>query len=328
VGALHPLFSGELFVDRPAVGAWTARVTVPTSDPPPFRMRAKLERAQPTPKGPPRPLMPNLRMLPPFEFTFTGGLTGVGVFLDSRGPVGGDTSASGCMAEELASYRPTRCLRFSTGPGNVGAGNLELRFQPSATVATGEVTQMVEHTDGSTRPMPAGTYEYHAAHLHFHHAGFAGFELLRVTDERTGAMELAGTGPKLGFCMADYVIVDWRSFKNRREGTVGRNCAGMGDSPAQPMYTGLTRGWADVYAYFQEGMFVDFGDNPDGLYVVRVMGNHQGTINESTQADNASYALIRVTGSEIRVLERGFGTSPWDPKGWVAKDLLPALPPA
>ncbi|MCA1726384.1 MAG: hypothetical protein LC722_01635 [Actinobacteria bacterium] len=311
-----PYYSAEGTVPHPKLGVWTARVEAYGETP--FRMRAKLERpARPVPGA--RPLLPNLRMLPPFEITFSADRFG----FPPAGMVG---LTNGCYADEVVNYQATRCLRFSSGPGNVGAGDLKLHFQPSATVLFGDVQEEIQYSDGSTKLVPAGTYQYHAGHLHFHHAGFGGFDLLRVDDERTGAMTAVGRGPKLGFCMDDYILMTWRSFTNGPAHRVGRNCAGTGDDPAQPMYTGLTKGWADVYAHFQEGMFVDFADNPDGLYVIRVHGNAADSIVESNHNDNDSYAYVRVTGSSVEVLERGFGASPWDPGKVVASDLLPGTP--
>jgi hypothetical protein len=317
VESAYPIYSAEIRVDRPAAGTWLARV-VPGSGSTPFRMRARLDVPTAAPKRP-KALLPNLRMLPPFELTFSSDTIG----FPPAGMVG---LPNGCFVDEVVNYQASRCLRFSTGPGNIGEGNLLLHFEPSATVASGNVMEEIAYTDGSSKLVPAGKYIYHAGHLHFHHAGFGGFDLLKVSDPKRGGLSLVGHGPKMGFCMDDYVIVNWKSFANGAEHTVGRNCAGSGDNPAAPMYTGLTQGWADVYAFYQEGMFIDFGNNPDGLYVVRIKANANDSIVESNHKDNFSYALIQVTGDVVKVLERGFGQSPWDPAKTVATDMLPPNP--
>jgi hypothetical protein len=41
---------------------------------------------------------------------------------------------------------------------------------------------------------------------------------------------------------------------------------------------------------------------------------------ESDETDNISYAHVRVTGSEVEVLETGLGQSPWDPDKVVYPD--------
>jgi 1,4-alpha-glucan branching enzyme len=35
---------------------------------------------------------------------------------------------------------------------------------------------------------------------------------------------------------------------------------------------------------------------------------------DSNETDNAGYAYVQITGDPVRIIERGQGTSPWDPK--------------
>jgi hypothetical protein len=140
-----------------------------------------------------------------------------------------------------------------------------------------------------------------------------------VVDDQSGELAAAGEGRKVGFCMADFLIAEWRSFDQDPQGGSGSTCFGL-DGPVGTRM-GLTKGWGDVYKYSYEGNYVDFGANPDGLYIVRYAADPGNVISETVEDDNFAYAYIRVTGDDIEVLERGYGVSPWDPYKTVADDI-------
>lgn len=314
VAAATPLYSAEVYVSgRP--GIYTVRIEARDVTDGRFRVRARLELPAVVSdrSGPRRPLLPNLRLLPPFKFTFSSA---------AYTPAG---EASGCAEDETVENQPVRCLRFSLGPANFGDGPLELRYEAlEGVVQKGKIYQRIHFTDGTTEEREAGEFEYHTTHGHFHHAGFGSLELLRVTDAKTGSMEPAGDGPKQGFCMAPYMIVDWRSFNNDRAGSARANCFEF--TPATGSHMGLDRGWADIYEWYLSGNYVDFGSSPDGLYVVRSMTDAGRDIRETNEKDNWGYAYIRITGDDVEVLERGYGHSPWDPRKIVEpKWLLPTV---
>jgi hypothetical protein len=123
-GWVWPYYSGEIFVRQPRPGRWRASVTVHNPDTR-YRMRATLDRPERLTGS--RPLLPNLRMVPPFELTFRADPIGFP-------PAGFAGLSNGCFADEVAAYGATRCLRFSTGPGNVGdrPGERGSRPEPTA----------------------------------------------------------------------------------------------------------------------------------------------------------------------------------------------------
>lgn len=86
-------------------------------------------------------------------------------------------------------------------------------------------------------------------------------------------------------------------------------------------------GWGDVYGWYRPGNYVDFGTRGDGLYVVRVKVDQEGHVREAREGNNTSYALIRLRGDEMTVVERGRGTDPWDPKKAVVEDWWRRLTP-
>lgn len=245
--------------------------------------------------APPTLLLPNLEATPPFDLVF-----------------------GGCQASEIAQHRSERCLRFSTGPANTGDGPLDLRIEDVGATA-GTNRQWIHRSDGSVDVRPAGAFEWHAEHAHYHHVGTGDYRLYRVTDEETGGLAPAGRGPKIGFCMGDYLIADWRSFGQDSRGSGSGTCTGVSDAPLGTKM-GLTRGWGDVYTYDVEGNYVDFGANTDGRYVVRVATDASNDITELVETDNHGYAYFSVAGNDITIHERGYGMSPWDPNKVVAED--------
>jgi hypothetical protein len=310
--------SGEAFVPHPAAGTWTVKMTTSYNE---VRFRAKLETAPPGPPDKPVPLLPNLRLVPPHEFTFTGPLSGGRyVFVGPSDPV------TSCSADDTAEEKGLRCLRFSLGPANVGAGPLQLTFPGNAGLVTpGIATQVILWSDGHTTTRAAGEFVYHKTHAHYHHSGFGKLELLKVDDPARGTMTHVGDGPKQGFCTGDVKIADWSVFGAGAQNSADSTClqsAGLVYDPTQGTKMGLSPGWADLYSWEQDGNYVEFGLNTDGRYVVRSTADALNNILESDESDNTAYAYLQITGTKITVLERGRGQSPWDRRKVVVNDGL------
>ena len=304
-------FSREVFVKDPRTGTWTVVVRAEAVTKSSFRVRAKLEMLA-SPRGD-TPLLPNLRTEPPFDFTFEtdtiilGGATASGFYQGTCGP------------DEMAEDGARRCLRFTVGPQNAGDGPLELRFSPAADALGQEAPmyQVITHADGSTSEHEAGTYEYHKTHAHYHFKGFATLKLFRVHGRR---LEKAGTGRKSGFCFGDVMMNSWDSFIQERAGTSRSTCGDFTEA-----YMGLTRGWTDIYDRSTPGNYIEFTDQPDGLYVVQSTVDEANVVRETNERDNTSYAYIHVAGDRIHLLERGYGKSPFDPDKIVARDWVARL---
>ena len=306
-------YSMEAYVEGPTPGIYFVRAEGGPAEA--FRMRAKLERQVPKPAGA-GALLPNLQLIPPYEFTFNSWV---------NSPVEG-RDATSCNPYEQVEYAAKRCLRFSLGPKNVGPGPLMLRFDAdpvTGVVGRGAVTQLILHANGDESERPGGSSVYHKTHAHYHHNGFGTLELLRVLDPAGGSMVPAGSGPKQGFCMLDFMISEWTTFANDPADSVRQDCGAAAPTGVQ---LGLGTGWGDIYVYGLDGNYVEFGENTDGLYVVRSIADAFNDVLETDESDNQGYAYIRVRGNEIKVLERGHGASPWDPAKRLATDILPANP--
>ena len=309
--------SGEAYVLSPRAGTWTVKMVGPDHG---YRMRAKLETKPATPRKPVA-LLPNLRLVPPHEFTFTGPV-GFAAFTLGFSPV------TTCSGYETVEEKGVRCLRFSLGPSNVGAGPLQLVFPGNQGLVTpGKATQLITWSDGHVTERPAGEFLYHKTHAHYHHSGFGSLELLKVTDPKRGTMTLAGTGPKQGFCTGDIKLAEWEVFGGMQNSADSEciDSAFLVYDPTAGTKMGLSPGWADLYSWEQDGNYVEFGlSNGDGRYVVRSTADALNNVLESDETDNTGYAYIEVKGTTIRVLERGRGQSPWDRRKVVVHDnLLP-----
>jgi hypothetical protein len=270
-------------------------------------------------------LLPNLQATPPYEFGFVAPANPAnGVYppdtvnppLDILGyhPVS-------CTVDETANTtdmnnHPTRCLRFTTGPRNSGVGNFEVHYDvhdPAngfGVLATGPAYQWIYYSDGSHIVKQAGVFQFHVQHGHYHYNDILNYQLYKVTDSAHGTLVMAGKGVKSGFCPADELFADWRSFDQQEGAYVNANC---GYTPTADGIIGQTPGWGDVYRYQRPGQFVDFGANTDGLYVVRTVVDIRNFIREASETDNAAYAYLRIVGDRVSILERGQGLSPWDP---------------
>ena len=87
---------------------------------------------------------------------------------------------------------------------------------------------------------------------------------------------------------------------------------------------GLSLGWGDVYRWQRPGMYVEFDGQGSGRYVVQSIVDRGQHVREADEGDNASYAYVQIDGDSIQLLERGWGTSPWDPAKTVFAGAGPA----
>lgn len=312
-------YSEEIFVRPAPAGMWTITVAPYSAEYAAFRMRAKLEPGPPVaePDGEGR-LLPNLRVNRMWEFGFAAPANpGNGLFPpDDVNPpleVAGMRPVS-CAVDEMADDGVSRCLRYSFGLGNLGPGAFDIRWTDGAPGSAYAMTQcyLQQNAAGGydLRAVPAGTGSFHLTHGHWHYDDVIYHELRKVTEPIAGTTELAGRGKKIGYSPADQGIVEWDSFAQARRGTSGSsgNCA-----PGSNNRLGMSVGWGDAYRYQRPGNYVEFGANGDGLFVVRTIVDPLNNVLESDESDNTTYALLRVTGEDVRVIEVGVGNDPWDP---------------
>lgn len=289
------IYSNELLIGDPAPGTYTLTVTASDADDTNFRVRAKLESKLPGLGTKTGPVLPNLQVLPPHEATLLFPVTNGGV---GDPPQGADTQGrESCHPEEHAEDLAVRCLRFAFGVRNTGLGPLQLFYEGAAAGPDKPLFQRVQRADGTYFERPAGTAKYHKTHGHYHHDAAIGVQLFRVTNPKKGKMEKAGEPRTKGFAHREELLREWDTF--------------------YPVWTrfgiGLGPGWADIYEWDRPGNYVDFGLNPDGRYVVRLVADPVKGILESNERDNFGYTYLEVSGADVRLIEAGRGTDPWDP---------------
>ncbi len=334
------MFDVEAYIPKPAAGLWAIRVVPQKVSNASFRMRAKLEGAPAAPGGH-IALLPDLAADPPSEFTFVApanpanGLYPPDTFNPPLDLLG--MHPLSCTPDELAPTdvqggAATKCLRFTSGPMNLGTGPYQMHFTYTSDIADGGIAnpiahgpifQTIHYSDGTTSTRSAGTYSFHAVHGHFHDDGVLSSELLAVTDH---GLVKVGVGTKSGFCPANQLLGDWRSFANEPPvGLVAGEDNGVGncENPHDGVL-GLSTGWGDVYRWQRPGMYVEFGGLGDGLYVVRETINASHAVLESRYDNNTAYALVNIVGDHVTELERGQGLDPWDPHKVVFRGAGPA----
>lgn len=314
-------FDMEVFALHPAAGTWTVRVVPEYVQSATFRLRAKLEAAPKAPVGKTE-LLPDLQVTPPYQFTFVAPANPLNAAApDAVNPplsVAGEAPLS-CTPDETLGIGPTlqpsqqhvtRCLRFTTGPRNAGPGPFEIDYDPAAAQlgvqAPGPASQRVYYSDGTSFLRPAGQFQFHAVHGHYHYLDFLRFQLFHVGDSHQ--LSPAGSGTKLGLCPADELFADWTVFNQEQTNTFTANC---GYAPGTASL-GLNVGWGDVYKWQRPGQYVDFSGDGDGYYLLQVTVNAAGLVKTARTGDNIGYAYVHIVGDRVTILERGQGTSPWD----------------
>ncbi len=285
------LYSAEVLQSKPEIGTWKVEVRAQDVDDSRFRMRAKLEGRRPGYGVKRGAVPPNLQTLPPHEANFLVPITN-----GSQGdPPQGQEGPDSCHAEEHAEGA-VRCLRFAFGIRNTGRGPLQLYFE-GPTPADHPLIQRVQRVDGTHFDREAGTAVWHASHAHYHHSDAVELQLFSVTDRETGTMEAASERHRKGFAHRSELLRDWRHF--------------------YPTWSdfgfGLRAGWSDIYEWDRPGNYIDFGVNGDGYYVVRMWADPVDGILESNEKDNMGYTYLRVTGTDVELIEAGRGKHPWDP---------------
>ena len=173
-------------------------------------------------------------------------------------------------------------LRFSTTSWNSGTGPLQLE---AGSVDTGsgkqQVYQRVFNNDGTSARFFAGWFEWHPTHNHFHFDDYALYPLQPV-NATGGSLR---TGSKTTFCVMDTTKINTT----------------LPGAPGQAVYStcgnviqGMSVGWGDTYGSYLAGQEIDFTDNPDGIYQLKIGIDPKSVIIESNDNDNESCVLLSI----------------------------------
>jgi hypothetical protein len=344
-------FDVEVWAHHPAPGTWTVEVVPENVQHGSFQMRAALDPRAAWPSTNPAivhghrrtgiyDMAPDLAADAPWALTFTQptpmAAVETGNVLAAAGLHHASATAAGqraydCLPEETLEQGAHRCLRFSSGFANVGPGTFEVYGDSSAPVAPsgGTLYQNIYRSNGTHWSRQAGTFQFHDIHAHYHVLGIATFYIYRVLAHHKLAQ--AGTVLKEGFCLGNVKIFNWDSFaQDEIDPNSQDNCEPSPQSDGSwRFYQGITAGWEDVYVWQTSGQYVDFAGDPDGVYLLRMVvnpSNHLLEADAGRDHNDVAYTYFRVRGEDIYTLERGRGSSPWDPHKQVVDPVFGELP--
>ena len=219
--------------------------------------------------------LPDLAMLPPFDFT-----------IDTTTQAG------------------RRLLRFSTVQVNVGPGRFRiLGFDSDGTANQGDVlsvVQWIKHEDGTWTPRPTTaqmTWSFDDGHDHWHLLDFQKFKLVRLQSD------VLGNVAKTGFCSFDsYPYTSSRqAFYTSERDICQTNSNGK-------VLMGTSRGWGDIYRWSIAFQWIDITGLPNGDYKLRVLVDpplgSRGKFRESDDSNNRSWTKVHIGTSSVTILDK------------------------
>jgi hypothetical protein len=250
------------------------------------------------PAQPVRALLPDFEMRPQTTVTFD-----TPVF-----PFFGDVADPGdsCYHLEKSEAGASVCMRFEQSFANIGEGPAELRFlvpkDPNDT--SHNVLARTYYSDSPNHfvDSPAGTWEFHAEHQHYHYNNFVQSNLW-VADSRGRRVGTAPirTGRKVSFCMEDERLDNnmWGKEGVRPRFYVAPDCLvfvpSAEDANFNYIIQGLTPGWDDIYEWYLPGQYIDVDGVPDGDYVLETIADPDNKLVESNERNNCGTVLVRLT---------------------------------
>lgn len=186
----------------------------------------------------------------------------------------------------------TSTLRFSTTSWNSGTGALQLEAGDTDTGSGKQkVFQRIFASDGSSILNFSGWFEWHPAHSHFHFDDYALYTLQPV-NAPGGSLR---TGSKTTFCVMDTTAVNL-SLPGAPQIKAYNTCSNT--------IQGMSIGWGDTYGSHLAGQEIDFTDNPNGIYQLKIEIDPQHVIVEGTKSDNISCVLLSIKKpSTVAVLD-------------------------
>lgn len=186
----------------------------------------------------------------------------------------------------------TTTLRFATTSWNAGSGPLRLE---AGSVDTGsgkqQVYQRVFNNDGSASLFSAGWFQWHSGHSHFHFDDYAIYTLQPI-NAPGGSLR---TGSKTTFCVMDTTPVN-TTLPGAPNNAIYASCGSQ--------IQGMSVGWGDTYGAHLAGQEIDFTENADGIYQLKIEIDPNKVIVESNENDNVSCVLLNIRKpSTVTVLD-------------------------
>ena len=236
-------------------------------------------------------------------------LAAVPIILASVAFAGKPSSGTGLLPDmrtvvpqhlNLVNEHQQETLRFSNGIANTGPGPWALRPDPPLAEATSTVTAIQEIRTNNAyykcgeqpkqvsfcydvvQEFPAGTFEFHAAHNHWHIGDVALFEVRKGSP--TGPI-VGGNSIKTTFCLIDWYKLDDNAKTPER---VFFDC--------YRSFQGISSGWVDQYHQSTEGQQLDLTGvpNADDYYLVST-ANYAQVFTESDYTNNTAWVRFSLS---------------------------------
>jgi hypothetical protein len=203
---------------------------------------------------------------------------------------------------QLVNQQQREFLRFANGIANTGAGTWALRPDPPVAEATTTTTAVQEFRDKNTfykcgeqpkqvtecynvvSERPAGTFEFHPQHNHWHLGNVALFEVRKGSP--TGPV-VGGISVKTTFCLIDWYKLEGNSPTGDR---IFFDC--------ETSYQGITPGWVDQYHQSLDGQELDITGVPNATdYYLVSTANYAQTYVESNYTNNTAWVKFTLSGA-------------------------------
>ena len=203
---------------------------------------------------------------------------------------------------QLVNQQQSEFLRFSNGIANTGAGTWALRPDPPVAEATTTTTAVQEFRDANTyykcgeqpkqvldcynvvSERPAGTFEFHPQHNHWHLGDVALFEVRKGSP--TGPI-VGGNSVKTTFCLIDWYKLEGNSPTGDR---IFFDC--------ETSYQGITPGWVDQYHQSLDGQELNLTGVPNANdYYLVSTANYARTYVESDYTNNTAWVKFTLSGT-------------------------------
>lgn len=208
-----------------------------------------------------------------------------------------DEDVSGCDPYERIEKGARRCLRYDTIVANFGKGPLELRFNIDQVAREQQMYQRTFRSDGSYSDRVADSYEIHPVHAHVHYANFSVARLWKSnrSAQRLGKKPVRESN-KAGFCITDGDNYwEGRPRSTERRYTRPESCYPNDvQAPSVTQIQGLSPGWVDAYPAALSGQYVEITDVADGYYLLEIVIDPLGTLQEISKEDNSVLAFILI----------------------------------
>jgi hypothetical protein len=178
-------------------------------------------------------------------------------------------------------------LVFDTTYYNRGRGNLELFADPKTSGIEEDIVrtvyQRIYRTNGTVRLRPAGSFQWHEEHLHFHFADFIEYRLEAKESARFANAPLFFG--KSTFCIRDVSRIGRAESEALKPATYLRCGREL---------QGVSVGWGDTYFFTYAGQRIDITNYSSGMYTLTFIVNPEDRFDEITTDNNESSVIMDI----------------------------------